>query len=252
MSEFRFQQFSVIQTNSAMKVCTDAVIFGAMAPVKLGDSTLDIGTGTGLLSLMVCQLGAGQVTAVELTLPAYDEAALNFKNSPWATQLEAVYADIQRFATNSNIHYDFIICNPPFFAEHSKAANQLRNTARHTDQLSFDDLLNSVNRLLSPQGLFYVLLPIHAIELFVVMALAAGLYLNRQIDMRGYAHNEAKVSALTFSRQTSGSDKQLLTIYKADRVYSEESESYLAQFLLRFAAKESNSRRSNGFFYKLT
>ena len=108
--------------------------------------------------------------------------------------------------------------------------------------MSFDDLVDSVNSLLSPQGLFYVLLPIHAIEQFVDLALVAGLYLNRQIDMRGYAHNEAKVSALTFSRQTSGSDKQLLTIYKADRVYSEESESYLAQFLLRFAAKNTNNR----------
>ena len=242
MSEFRFQQFSVIQTSSAMKVCTDAVIFGAMAPVKRGDSILDIGTGTGLLSLMVCQLGAGHVTAVELTLPAYDEAVLNFKNSPWAKQLEAVHSDIQSFAANSHIQFDLIICNPPFFAEHSKAANPLRNTARHTDQLSFDDLLNSVDRLLSLQGLFYVLLPIHAIEQFVGLALGVGLYLNRQIDMRGYAHNEAKVSALTFSRQASAPVKKLLTIYKADRVYSEESESYLAAFLLRFAAKNTNNR----------
>ncbi len=235
MSEFHFQQFSVIQTNSAMKVCTDAVIFGAMAPVKRGDSILDIGTGTGLLSLMACQLGAGLVTAVELTLPAYDEAALNFKNSPWAAQLEAVHLDIQSFAANSHIQYDLVICNPPFFAEHSKAANQLRNTARHTDQLSFDDLLNSVDRLLSPQGLFYVLLPIHAIEQFVGLALGVGLYLSRQLDIRGYAHNEAKVGALTFSRQTSTPYKKLLTIYKADRVYSEESEPYLTAFLLRFA-----------------
>ncbi len=235
MSEFHFQQFSVIQTNSAMKVCTDAVIFGAMAPVKRGDSILDIGTGTGLLSLMACQLGAGLVTAVELTLPAYDEAALNFKNSPWAAQLEAVHLDIQSFAANSHIQYDLVICNPPFFAEHSKAANQLRNTARHTDQLSFDDLLNSVDRLLSPQGLFYVLLPIHAIEQFVGLALGVGLYLSRQLDMRGYAHNEAKVGVLTFSRQTSTPYKKLLTIYKADRVYSEESEPYLTAFLLRFA-----------------
>ncbi len=115
MSVFRFQQFSVVQENSAMKVCTDAVLFGAMAPVKRGDSLLDIGAGTGLLSLMGAQLGAGQITAVELTLSAYEEATLNFKNSPWAEQLEAVYADIQSFAAHSVNHYDLIICNPPFF-----------------------------------------------------------------------------------------------------------------------------------------
>lgn len=239
MSVFRFQQFSVIQENSAMKVCTDAVLFGAMAPVKQGDSLLDIGTGTGLLSLMGAQLGAEQITAVELTLPAYEEAALNFKNSPWAEQLEALHADIQSFAAHSIAQYDLIICNPPFFTDHSKAYNQLRNTARHTDQLPFEDLLDSVNRLLSEQGLFYVLLPIHAIEKFTALALALGLYLNRQIDFRGYAHNEAKVSALTYSRQISIPYKMCLTIYKAERVYSEESEQYLSPFLLRFAIKNT-------------
>ncbi len=239
MSVFRFQQFSVIQENSAMKVCTDAVLFGAMAPVKQGDSLLDIGTGTGLLSLMGAQLGAEQITAVELTLPAYEEAALNFKNSPWAEQLEALHADIQSFAAHSIAQYDLIICNPPFFTDHSKAYNQLRNTARHTDQLAFEDLLDSVNRLLSEKGLFYVLLPIHAIEKFTALALALGLYLNRQIDFRGYAHNEAKVSALTYSRQISIPYKKCLTIYKAERVYSEESEQYLSPFLLRFAIKNT-------------
>ena len=239
MSVFRFQQFSVIQENSAMKVCTDAVLFGAMAPVKQGDSLLDIGTGTGLLSLMGAQLGAEQITAVELTLPAYEEAALNFKNSPWAEQLEALHADIQSFAAHSIAQYDLIICNPPFFTDHSKAYNQLRNTARHTDQLAFEDLLDSVNRLLSEQGLFYVLLPIHAIEKFTALALALGLYLNRQIDFRGYAHNEAKVSALTYSRQISIPYKMCLTIYKAERVYSEESEQYLSPYLLRFAIKNT-------------
>ncbi len=239
MSVFRFQQFSVIQENSAMKVCTDAVLFGAMAPVKQGDSLLDIGTGTGLLSLMGAQLGAEQITAVELTLPAYEEAALNFKNSPWAEQLEALHADIQSFAAHSIAQYDLIICNPPFFTDHSKAYNQLRNTARHTDQLAFEDLLDSVNRLLSEKGLFYVLLPIHAIEKFTALALALGLYLNRQIDFRGYAHNEAKVSALTYSRQISIPYKMCLTIYKAERVYSEESEQYLSPFLLRFAIKNT-------------
>ncbi len=239
MSVFRFQQFSVIQENSAMKVCTDAVLFGAMAPVKQGDSLLDIGTGTGLLSLMGAQLGAGQITAVELTLPAYEEAVLNFKNSPWAEQLEALHADIQSFAAHSIAQYDLIICNPPFFTDHSKAYNQLRNTARHTDQLPFEDLICCVNRLLSQQGLFYVLLPIHAIEKFTSFALTLGLSLNQQIDLRGYAHNQAKVSALTFSRQAKVSYKKLMTIYKAERVYSKESEQYLSPFLLRFSARNS-------------
>ncbi len=237
MSEFRFQQFSVIQENAAMKVCTDALLFGAMAPIKPSDSVLDIGAGTGLLALIACQLGAKRVTAVELTLSAYQEASLNFKNSPWVDQLTIIHQDIQTFALNLNIQYDLIICNPPFFADHTKADNELRNTARHTDQLPFEELIASVDSLLSESGNFYVLLPVHVIESFKQMALSNGLHLNRQVGFRGYSHKEAKVSALTFSRQTDVFYKASHTIYQAERIYSQASEKYLSAFLLRFAAK---------------
>ena len=143
MSTFHFQQFSVIQRQSAMKVCTDAVLFGAMAPVNRGDRVLDIGTGTGVLSLMAAQLGAAQVTAVELTQQGYEEAHINFNNSPWADHLEAVHQDIQGFAMTARRQYDLIICNPPFFENHSKTTNSLRKVARHNDLLPFADLIES-------------------------------------------------------------------------------------------------------------
>ncbi len=95
MSTFRFQQFSVLQKQAAMKVCTDPVLFAAPAPVKNGDSVLDIGTGTGVLSLIAAQLAGDRV---ELTEQAYQEAGINFRQSPWADRLEAVHQDIQGFA----------------------------------------------------------------------------------------------------------------------------------------------------------
>lgn len=218
-----------------MKVCTDAVLFGAMAPVNCGDRVLDIGTGTGVLSLMAAQLGAAQVIAVELTQQGYEEARLNFNNSRWADRLEAVHEDIQGFAGTVGCPYDLIICNPPFFENHSKTTNSLRKVARHNDQLPFADLIKSADQLLSGQGLFYLLLPIHAVEKFAAAAVVAGFYLIHQTDFRGYSHNEAKVSALTFSRTVAVFAKTLLTVYESHRVYTQDSERHLSPFLLRFS-----------------
>lgn len=238
MSTFRFQQFSVIQKHSAMKVCTDAVLFGAMAPVNTGDRVLDIGAGTGVLSLMAAQLGASHVTAVELTRQGYEEARINFINSPWADRLEAVHLDIQGFASSAGCQYDLIICNPPFFENHSKTTNSLRKIARHNDQLPFSELIKSADQLLSSHGLFYLLLPVHAVEKFAAVASVAGFRLTHQTDFRGYSHNEAKVSALTFSRTVATFVTSLLTIYESHRVYTKDSERYLSPFLLRFTKNQ--------------
>ena len=237
MSTFHFQQFSVLQKQTAMKVCTDTLLFGAMMPVNGNENILDIGAGAGVLSLMAAQLGAGKITAVELTREAYREAEINFKLSPWGDRLEAVHQSIQHYAASEHRQYERLICNPPFFENHRKSQDPLRKTARHTDHLSFADLIGVSDKLLAPQGLFYLLLPVHAVKRFSEQAREAGFYLIKQTDIRGFEHSIAKVSALTFSRTGIDCVKDRVTVYESAGVYTATSQYYLASFLLRFARK---------------
>jgi len=234
MSTFRFQQFSVVQEKSAMKICTDATLFGAMAPVDGGERVLDIGTGCGLLALMLAQLGVASVVAVELTKEAYSEARENFRHSPWSHQLEAVEGDIQGFAEGEVGSFDFIISNPPFFESHTKTSSDLRKLARHTDTLPFSELITVVARLLTDKGAFYLLLPTPVVNKFCHLAAESGLYLHQQVDYANSAGRQGKVSTLLFSRQPAQCEPQRHNIFRAHRIYTEESARYLKPFLLRF------------------
>lgn len=221
-----------------MKVCTDATLFGAMAPIKGGERVLDIGAGTGLLSLMALQLGAAEATAVELTEEACRDAWDNFVASPWADRLMLIHQSIQAFAGSCEMRFDLIISNPPFFYRHSKNPAALRQIARHTDQLPHDELLQIVSRLLDDDGRFYLLLPVVAITGIIEIARQWGLSLTQRVDYAGFPYSQVKVAALIFQRVPERLVHRRLDIYNAPRIYTEESARYLAPFLLRFAAAE--------------
>jgi len=234
-----------------MRVCTDATLFGAMAPVGAGDRVLDIGTGTGLLALMAAQLGAAWVIGVELTRASWEEARVNFRNSPWSERLRAVHADARGYEVEEAGRFDLVISNPPFFERHSRARAPLRDTARHTETLPHADLVAIAERSLTANGLFYVLLPLHAAVGFMTHATDCGFFLVYRTDIRGHAGAPAKVTALTLGRRPFPSGYRIMTIYASERVYSAESARYLASFLLRFAdrvepvfAEERSARKS--------
>ncbi|MFA5985448.1 MAG: methyltransferase [Methylococcaceae bacterium] len=221
-----------------MKICTDSLLFGAMAPVTTGAQVLDIGTGTGILALIAAQLGAASVTAVELIEPTYHEAQHNFSRSPWPERLHARHQSIQAFAENCTVSYDLIISNPPFFNNQSKSTNPHKKTARHDDQLANTELIQIARKLLKPDGLFFVLVSVTALNNCLSTASAAGLQLQSQTFLRGFVHNPARVCALGFSFQAATPTIQTLTIYEAAGVYSPASRLYLSDFLLRFATQQ--------------
>lgn len=218
-----------------MKICTDTLLFGAMMPAVAGQKVLDIGTGCGVLALMAAQSGRADITGVELTQEAYREAKLNFSLSPWADRLQAVHHRIQDFAETAVYQYDLIVCNPPFFERHFPSLNPRRRAARHTEHLAFYELIIIIDKLLTPQGYGYLLLPVHAVAKFIELALEVGLYPVKETGIRAFAHSEAKVAALTFGRSRSECLKERVTVYESVGVYTQESERYLSAYMLRFA-----------------
>ena len=179
MSRFHFKHFSLCHDRSTMKVGTDAVLLGAWANVKPTDWVLDIGTGCGVLPLMLAQKGIAKAHAVDLDEASALEAAENFQASQWNRQLFAFHADIRKFTMQCA--YDLIISNPPFFINSYKCDADRRNQARHTDtSLTFSDLIASVRRLLKPDGRFVLVLPERESHDFIPLAEQANLYLYRK------------------------------------------------------------------------
>lgn len=178
---FQFKQFKVEQSLAAMKVCTEACVFGALAASESPTRILDIGAGTGLLSLMLAQKFNSSIDAVEIEEQAFLQTKSNFKQSPWRHRLTAYHASIQTFSQEYPRKYDFIIANPPFFTNHLQTVNRGKNLALHNNSLSQKDLLRAVKALLSSSGSFYLLLPPSEAANFDTQAIQEGLFLNKRI-----------------------------------------------------------------------
>jgi tRNA1Val (adenine37-N6)-methyltransferase len=175
-SYFQFKQFTVHQDKCGMKVCTDSCILGAYTTFNNPSKILDIGTGTGLLSLMLAQKYNCKVDAVEIDAKAYEQAKQNFAESPWDDRLNAHNESIQDFEQKCFIKYDLVVCNPPFFEDHLKSPSKSKSVALHNDTLSYKDLVKTVKELLSERGLFYILLPEYQSSLFELLALKNFLF----------------------------------------------------------------------------
>jgi tRNA1Val (adenine37-N6)-methyltransferase len=157
---FQFKQFTINQARATLKVCTESCIFGSYIPTQNAQRILDIGTGTGVLALMLAQRAdTAVIDAVELDLPSFEDAQQNFNNSPWATRLNVELNNINTFATNSSSKYDLIVCNPPFFIQQLKSPDARTNSALHGNDLKPIDLFTIVNKLTIANAHFYVLLP---------------------------------------------------------------------------------------------
>ncbi|MGV6829003.1 MAG: tRNA1(Val) (adenine(37)-N6)-methyltransferase [Flavobacteriales bacterium] len=232
---FQFKQFTIQQDQCAMKVGTDGVLLGAWAHLdNLPDSILDIGAGTGLLALQLAQRSNAQlIDAVEINPDAYQQCVVNFENSNWADRLFCYHASIQEFASEIEETYDLIVSNPPFYSENPSSKNQARDIARFTENLPFKMLLQSVAKLLSPKGIFAVILPHKEEENFIAMAQALGLFPEKICHVRGTKNSDIKRNLMTFSLQQQEVNFKELIIEISRHQYTKEYINLVKDFYLK-------------------
>lgn len=219
---FRFKQFTVCDERSAMKIGTDGVLLGAWADIEGDSRILDVGTGTGLIALMLAQRNASaEIVGVDISHEAIEEARDNFLNSPWAKRLSVTEGDVCSFESNEK--FDHIVSNPPYFVDSLHSPDSLRTMARHTSSLKFEDLVASAVRLLRPGGRLSVILPTECAMQFRFAAFGR-LWLCRQLNVVTKAGDSPRRTLMEFCL----SDKPLmpsvatLTMRHRDSSYTEE------------------------------
>lgn len=178
-STFVFKKFKINQDKCAMKVGTDAVLLGSWVNTSNVKNILDIGTGTGIISLMLAQRSGAKIDAIDIDENAFLQAKENVEQCDWKDRIQVLHTSLQDFVQHCDKKYDLIVSNPPYFIDSSKASEEARTKARHTDQLPYYELLTGVLQLLAPTGKFYVILPTKESEQFREMAESNKLYLTK-------------------------------------------------------------------------
>ena len=231
---FEFKQFKVEQHRSAMKVGTDGVLLGAWAPIRDALRILDIGTGTGLIALMLAQRSGARIDAVEIDESAFDESKFNFEQSPWSDRLRVFHADFHQFAGLIDQTYDLIITNPPYFVNSLKTNNATLAIARHNDMLTFEQLISGARKLLLSSGRLCVILPFTSFEEFREIARLEGFYLHRRTVVIPKPGKLPKRILMEFSLKAAYPIHDELTVLDISGEYSENYKILTAPFYPAF------------------
>lgn len=180
-SYFRFKQFTVFQDKCAMKVGTDGVLLGVWCRTENCKQILDIGCGTGLISLMLAQRSEAHIDAIDIDADACTQAVGNVDNSPFSKQINIIRSSLAEYAKSiSDRHYDLIVSNPPYFINSMKCPDRQRNTARHTDTLSLPSLIADSKKFLAKNGRLCLILPFDQKNILSDILEEHRLYITRE------------------------------------------------------------------------
>jgi tRNA1Val (adenine37-N6)-methyltransferase len=222
---FQFKQFIIHQDKTAMKVATDSCILGAWAARNIGSSAkkiLDIGSGTGLLMLMIAQRCEADIYGVEKDPAAFQQGLQNMKESRWAERLFNFSADINDFTTLAG--FDFIISNPPFHDNQLKGPMQEKNLAHHSTALSLESLIASIKKLLSEHGRFAILIPFYRTDALIQIAATQNYFPEKMVLISATAIHAPSRTIILFSSHFSG------TVTEEKFVIKNESGEYTDEF----------------------
>jgi len=233
---FQFKQFKINQEDSAMKVGTDGVLLGAWANIDCANSFLDIGTGTGLIAIMLAQrtIDSSNIDAVEIDSSSYQQAVNNFSDCPWSDRIKAIHTSFQDFASPKTKKYDLIVSNPPYFINSLKAKGESRTQARHADGLPFEDLIEGAKNLLNPEGKFSVILPVAEGDYFIRLARIAGFSLSKRVEVLPNPGKPTKRLLIELTLANSDTVETQLCVENGQRhVYSPEYIELCKDFYLK-------------------
>lgn len=233
MSIFQFKQFQVDQKDCAMKINTDGVLLAAMVQAADPKRILDIGTGTGVIALMLAQrFEDAQIEAIEIEQSASERAAENFKQSAYKARLSAYHSAIENWSSQKA--YDLIVSNPPFFVNDLKNPEEKKGIARHTHEGFFKDLIVKINELLSNQGEFWLILPVKQAKEIIQIASQNQLHQVYQTDVHSDASKAPFRMVIALSKQPKSFNKMDFCIYEEEKVHTQAYKDLLKDFFLAF------------------
>ena len=218
MKSFDFQKFSVCQSPEVFRVGTDGVLLGALSSAEKACHILEVGCGTGLISLMLAQRNpVAEIQALDINPKAIELSELNFKNSPFSARLSVECVDFKKFTYD--VKFDLIVCNPPYFGENSSIKDVI---ARQKIELDFFDLVKNSSKFISENGIFSVIVPAYSAEEFCKISAEQQLFLIRKINIYGISGGSLKRNILEFSPSEKPLEISDFTIEKSPRKYSNQ------------------------------
>ncbi len=224
---FKFKQFTIYQDKCAMKVCTDSCLFGAWSTTLIKTKSLncknvlDVGSGTGLLSLMLAQQHDFEITAIEINKEASQQALENVASSNYHSQIKIVQGDIRSFMSDKK--FDFIISNPPFFEDDLKSDSNSKNAAMHSTELTINELFDFVSQNLSPEGNVALLIPFHRSEGVEKLISNHTLFIaEKTLVKQSYQHHYFRVMYLLSVQNNHESICKEISIYDDNKQYTDE------------------------------